>query len=1193
MAVLGAAGTVPRRANRRKLVVGGGDNAWSPEASAPQACGTIRRAAWRCAWRSRRNLEILILKDPNDTMERLLPPNPMKLLQRPLSWIVLGAVCALGVTYARLNFSKAIPLLRLEISMNREAAAAAAVNLARQHGWSPADPRRVATTFTRNEDLTNFIELEAGGKENLGHLLDAGLITPYRWTVRLFREKDAAETTVFFKPDGALIGFAEKLPESAPGASLGEAEARAIAEREASAYGVNLRARKLVESKSNRTVSGRVDHTFTYECDNKGLGAARDRLDLIVCGDRLCGLNARVQIPDDFFRHYAALRSANNSISTGATIGMGLFLVGGVVGLSLVGRRRGIEWRRPAAVAVGLGLLGGLAGLNALPLAWFDYDTAVSAANFMVQRVVMAVFVGLGTAAIAALILVAAENLSREALPAHLQLWRSFSAGAAASREVFGRVVGGYLLAGLWFAYLVWCYSVGSSRLGWWLPSSPLSDPTILGTPVPWLSPFFNALQAGVLEESLFRAVPLAWAVILGRRFGRPWIWIAATLVLQAVIFGAGHAGYPNQPAWARLAELFTPALVLGALFLWVGLVPCILIHFLYDLVLMSLPLFVSHAPGARPHGVVAILLGCIPLGVVVFARLRAGGWKEFPEQLRYRGWRVRTASPQSAAPEAVNVPLGTKAIRGVVIAGIVAVPVWFWLSDTNPSIPGLGIRRADAVAGAQRVLAGEGVKLDAAWRPLAIAIADSDLERKLVWQTSGEDTFKKLQGNYLACPGWRVRFVRPELPLPDRAEEFSVFIAGDGSTIRYEHQLPETRPGAQLTVDAARTIAERQLRRLYGLDPARIKAIASVEEKRPERKDWRFTWSDPSVSLKQGEARVWIRIQGDALGGYGRYVFVPEDWSRADRAKGVVRGIVSGVCVALLAGLGIAASVGAVRDWMRGRFSVKVFLVVGAAYLGLKGVEFAANLPKTMAGLSTNESFTVQLARMGAAVAMAFLIVSAVVGLWAGQRDAGSTPADGLRGGALFRLGLAAGMLATLAERLVQMCKPHDAPWSAGFEGANAALPCLGSLWFPESLFFAVLCSLCVYRFVRGVARAPRTRRISLGLVGLLCGIAANHPTWPVLALSGLTYAVALPLLDELARRTHWAVIIPFFFARTLARLAWEFLVPGQPDSFVSTLTSFLLSTIAAWLLYRLVLGRAAAAPPLLVPTPPPPAGS
>ena len=38
--------------------------------------------------------------------------------------------------------------------------------------------------------------------------------------------------------------------------------------------------------------------------------------------------------------------------------------------------------------------------------------------------------------------------------------------------------------------------------------------------------------------------------------------------MLQAVIFGAGHANYPQQPAYARVVEIFLPAVGFGLIFL-------------------------------------------------------------------------------------------------------------------------------------------------------------------------------------------------------------------------------------------------------------------------------------------------------------------------------------------------------------------------------------------------------------------------------------------------------------------------------------------------------------------------------------------------------------------------------------------------------------------------------------------------
>ena len=89
----------------------------------------------------------------------------------------------------------------------------------------------------------------------------------------------------------------------------------------------------------------------------------------------------------------------------------------------------------------------------------------------------------------------------------------------------------------------------------------------------------------------MFRAAPLAIAVLLGRRFGRAPIWVGGTLLLQAIIFGAAHSNYPAMPGWARLVELFVPAVVFGVLFLRWGLLPGIMLHFVYDAFLMALPM--------------------------------------------------------------------------------------------------------------------------------------------------------------------------------------------------------------------------------------------------------------------------------------------------------------------------------------------------------------------------------------------------------------------------------------------------------------------------------------------------------------------------------------------------------------------------------------------------------------------------
>src|SRR5207253_6235444 len=109
-----------------------------------------------------------------------------------------------------------------------------------------------------------------------------------------------------------------------------------------------------------------------------------------------------------------------------------------------------------------------------------------------------------------------------------------------------------------------------------------------------------------------------------------------------ALVFASGHAGYANQPAYARVVELIIPSFAFGALYLAFGLLPGIVLHFTYDAVWMSLPLFVSSTRRAHIEQAIVILVVLTPLWVVVINRLRAGSWTEVPDEARNGAWKPR-----------------------------------------------------------------------------------------------------------------------------------------------------------------------------------------------------------------------------------------------------------------------------------------------------------------------------------------------------------------------------------------------------------------------------------------------------------------------------------------------------------------------------------------------------------------------
>ncbi len=159
--------------------------------------------------------------------------------------------------------------------------------------------------------------------------------------------------------------------------------------------------------------------------------------------------------------------------------------------------------------------------LAAAPTAWFGFDTAQSVTTFWVRQVGAALAIAFAGGLGYGLVFMAAESLSRRAFADHPQLWRVWSREAASTRQMLGRTLGGYLFVPIELALVAAFYYATNRWLGWWQPSEALTDPNILGSAVPALAPIAISLQAGFMEECLFRAVPLSLAALIGAHYGR------------------------------------------------------------------------------------------------------------------------------------------------------------------------------------------------------------------------------------------------------------------------------------------------------------------------------------------------------------------------------------------------------------------------------------------------------------------------------------------------------------------------------------------------------------------------------------------------------------------------------------------------------------------------------------------------
>ena len=488
--------------------------------------------------------------------------------RRPSTWIFFGLLSMAGLLVAVRLFPTAFPIATLDLEMDRQAAVSQAETLARQYAWDPPEARTAATFGQTDPEVQTYVELEAGGRDAFAELAERGIYHRICGPCD-DSKRGRSKRAEFSSRAGEPHGFHLRFPEEDPGGgNLPEEEALAIAERTASQWGVD----PPLSSSSNRPRRGIRGGAWT----TRSCSSARTRRWKTAASD--CGSGSAenraselahfVYVPEAFSQRYRDMRSANDGIALASqSVFVVLFLLlGGVGGTALLMRRRWVIWRPPLAWGALTALLLGLGVANTLPLRWMGYDPAVSVQTFLAGQLALAASAALIGTPLLALIFLAGESLGRRAFPSHIQQWRFWSSEVAASTPVLGRTAGAYLLLGLQLGYVVLFYAATSRLEGWWSPAEAVVQPDLLATPQPWLLAVSTSLFAAFWEESAFRAIPIACAALLGQRYGRKNLWIWGAVALQAVVFAAGHANYPQQPAYARLIELTVPALLWGVI---------------------------------------------------------------------------------------------------------------------------------------------------------------------------------------------------------------------------------------------------------------------------------------------------------------------------------------------------------------------------------------------------------------------------------------------------------------------------------------------------------------------------------------------------------------------------------------------------------------------------------------------------
>lgn len=879
-------------------------------------------------------------------------------------WIIFSIIVISSAIFAYRYFDQAIPFVRVPITMNNHQARDTALQLANQYKWS-VDDFDIVTMYQQDSQLQAFVELEGGGKQAFIEMIEKNYFQPYQWRVRFYKEHEIKEVFVGFTPTGQPYEFLIKLPENLQGSVLSKQQALDKAEQGVVSWGVDLNNYQLVEYHSEEVVSGRIDHEFIYERKDVFLNKGKYRLKLKVSGDLFSSLQHFVKIPDEFYKRYEQMYATNKMLA-GLARNIAFFLYLFIFGLFIFiffFHRKHAMLLMPVTKVMGIcAVLLLLNELNLWMLEWNQYQTHVSSLVFIFEKIFETCAQVIYFTFLLGFIVLTAEVAGRYVFKNHLQFFKLWNWSSLGSYQVLQQTLLGYGFAIIFFGYMV-CFSLFAQAIGWWAPLSTLIDPNVLSTRIPCFSPLVTALKAGFFEEYLCRALPLAGVLLCARNSKHKNILFVLVFIAQILIFGTWHASYPQQPAYYRIVELIFDGVAFGGLYYYFGLLPGIVAHFVYDAVLMSLPVFVSDLFHQK---LLAVFIILIPLLLIFITWLRqARKFKNISDDAYNASWTfLNHTSEDVDLKRPVGTPIEKKAKYAALLFATLGLILWFYSKDFEIDTVAIQITQAQAEDIARKTIENHFGLLDSTWTLTRDYFSPkSSMGGKFVWQTFGKQGYEKLQGSYIRHPGYFIKFVKFSGPVENRAEVYEVFVQADRSVNSIRHAVPEFWPGSDLSEQEAHDNAYKIIQEIYGLQREDLQVVVSQSVKHDQRRDWTVIMKDiKNYPFDVGQARIIIQIAGDKLADIARFVYPSEDWQRNEQSRMGNEKLLHAV-LNIIKWLWILCFIGiALNHFGISMRYFSAFLLLTGSYIVLNFLNCANNWFDILYNFSTAEPFTHQI---------------------------------------------------------------------------------------------------------------------------------------------------------------------------------------------------------------------------------------
>jgi len=405
------------------------------------------------------------------------------------------------------------------------------------------------------------------------------------WKVRFFKELQYEEFKVFVNPQGQIIAFNHYIPEDAKGTRLKEDRALQIAEEFVQKQeGVDFSNYDLINASSKQR-ERRIDYIFTWKASTPSLQDAQLLMTVAVHGNVVDGYEQSITVPQKFGELYESESSKGELLARLSGLLTVFLSLSALVVFLTHHKYKTIPWKGALFLALAMVTAKVLEETNAIPNIRSSYSADSPLYTFWGGWIFDTIEATIWSGVVTFLFAVAGWAVGREVFKGK-RVDHITGRHGWLSPDFSHALLMGYLLASISLGYMTVFYLVGQRYFDVWSPV-PSSYSNMLGTWLPFLDPITNAFRSSVSEELIYRFFAIALLIKYLRSR-------ALALFIPALIWGFAHSDYTVLPFYTRGIELTIDGLISGYFFIRYGLITVIVAHYVFDAVIMGMPLLQS-----------------------------------------------------------------------------------------------------------------------------------------------------------------------------------------------------------------------------------------------------------------------------------------------------------------------------------------------------------------------------------------------------------------------------------------------------------------------------------------------------------------------------------------------------------------------------------------------------------------------